>query len=217
MRCPLPLPFSWGIWTPSNTWFLGPNHVNTQTASRSVQPFCRAANHGRFSRIRQDAPMHRQSWPRKRNQWVYMLLTENFKHLTHWCVASELYAFWHRMREESHFVVTLPDFGHLLLLLLEDRSVAGNQTTVHWLYLKCFKNKEKIHRSITHNSFVRQKSLHSHCNRHKHMTHRYNGLCHIRTDIDDTSLHSHKGITRGNIIINQINSYYILKHCVCRV
>jgi len=31
-------PFTWGIWTPSNTWFLGPNAVHN-TASRSVQPF----------------------------------------------------------------------------------------------------------------------------------------------------------------------------------
>jgi len=35
-------PFPWEIWTPSNTWFLGPIQVLTQTASRSVQPFCRA-------------------------------------------------------------------------------------------------------------------------------------------------------------------------------
>jgi len=32
-------PFPWGIWTPSNTWFLGPPDASTQMASRSVQPF----------------------------------------------------------------------------------------------------------------------------------------------------------------------------------
>ena len=35
-------PFTWGIWTPSNTWFLGPNAVHN-TASRSVQPFLQGA------------------------------------------------------------------------------------------------------------------------------------------------------------------------------
>ena len=33
-------PSSWGTWTPSNTWFLGPcRHCLHQMASRSVQPF----------------------------------------------------------------------------------------------------------------------------------------------------------------------------------
>jgi len=36
---------------------LGPPESTTQTASRSVQPFCRAAEHGRFSRIRPVAPV----------------------------------------------------------------------------------------------------------------------------------------------------------------
>ena len=31
--------FPWGIWTPSNTWFLRPTRVLNQTAPRSVQPF----------------------------------------------------------------------------------------------------------------------------------------------------------------------------------
>jgi len=36
-------PFPSRILTPSNTWFLGPSQVSPmQTASRSVQPFCRA-------------------------------------------------------------------------------------------------------------------------------------------------------------------------------
>jgi len=35
-------PFSWTIWTPSNTWFVGPPEFSNQTTSRSVQPFCRA-------------------------------------------------------------------------------------------------------------------------------------------------------------------------------
>jgi len=44
MGCPFPstpknCPFPWGIWTPSNTWFLGPPESSTQTASQSVQPF----------------------------------------------------------------------------------------------------------------------------------------------------------------------------------
>jgi len=34
-------PFPW-IWTPSNTWFLGPTWVSVHTASRSVKPFCTA-------------------------------------------------------------------------------------------------------------------------------------------------------------------------------
>jgi len=43
---------SMGIWTPSNTSFLGPTRVQTtksQTASRSLQPFCKV--HGRVSLI----------------------------------------------------------------------------------------------------------------------------------------------------------------------
>ena len=41
MGTPFPqnCPFPWGIWTPSNLWFLGPSEPTTQTASRSVQPF----------------------------------------------------------------------------------------------------------------------------------------------------------------------------------
>jgi len=34
-------PFGWGIWALSNTCFLGPPESTTQTASPSVQPFCR--------------------------------------------------------------------------------------------------------------------------------------------------------------------------------
>jgi len=33
------LPFPWGIWTPSNAWFLEPLRATTQTTSRSVHPF----------------------------------------------------------------------------------------------------------------------------------------------------------------------------------
>jgi len=33
------LPLPWGIWTQSNTWFLGPPESSIQTASRSVKPF----------------------------------------------------------------------------------------------------------------------------------------------------------------------------------
>jgi len=33
------LPLFMGIWTPSNTWFLGPTGVFNPNASRSVQPF----------------------------------------------------------------------------------------------------------------------------------------------------------------------------------
>jgi len=35
-------PCTWGIWTPSNTCFLGPPDSASQMASRSVQPFCKA-------------------------------------------------------------------------------------------------------------------------------------------------------------------------------
>jgi len=35
-------PYRWGIWTPSNTWFLGPPENLTQTPSQSVEPFLQA-------------------------------------------------------------------------------------------------------------------------------------------------------------------------------
>ena len=44
------------ILTPSNTWSLGPTRV--QAASVSVKTFCSAAEHRRFSRIRQVAPIY---------------------------------------------------------------------------------------------------------------------------------------------------------------
>jgi len=40
-------PCTWGIWTSSNTCFLGPPHSASQMASWWVQPFCKA--HGRKS------------------------------------------------------------------------------------------------------------------------------------------------------------------------
>jgi len=39
LRFPQNDPFPLGIGAPSNTWYLGPTRVITQTASRSVQPF----------------------------------------------------------------------------------------------------------------------------------------------------------------------------------
>jgi len=74
-------PFSHGaIQTPpSNTRFLGPTESTPQMASQSVQPFCRAAEHGRFSHICQVAPMctpcytfpwaHPSSRPKRHLDW----------------------------------------------------------------------------------------------------------------------------------------------------
>jgi len=38
-QCRYGRPFPMGVWTPSNTWFLGPSEPTTQTGSRSFQPF----------------------------------------------------------------------------------------------------------------------------------------------------------------------------------
>ena len=46
---PSKLPLTMGIWTPSVRGFLGPAKSASQTASRSVQPFC--AGQGRLSLI----------------------------------------------------------------------------------------------------------------------------------------------------------------------
>ena len=55
--CPKNCPLAWGDLDPSNTWFLGPTRVHPKRYLDRFSRFCRAAEHGPLSRIRQVAPM----------------------------------------------------------------------------------------------------------------------------------------------------------------
>ena len=58
MSFPLKIaPWHQAIWTPSNTWFLGPIRVNTQTASRSVQSLLQDRRTRSVQSYSQCAPM----------------------------------------------------------------------------------------------------------------------------------------------------------------